>query len=168
MSEKNNNDDVAASEQESTNRVSSGQQPSESSIPVVRDGAATPQAPVSTLARDEANNETETRRVRISSDLLQQKHNLIEIMTSIIVLVIIALYFTFVVTIGCLLLSKSAFQPLPTTSVVLVALTGSIPTILSITLMVGLFGKDKDDKPAIDTATAVKIAGELLKYLKSH
>lgn len=104
----------------------------------------------------------------MSSDLLQQRHSLIELLVSIIVLVIIGLYLTFVVTIWCLFLSKEGFHKLPATAVILVGLTGSIPTILTISLMVGLFGKDKEEKSSVDTASLVKIGGELLKYLKSH
>ena len=135
---------------------------------VVSDAAATVTKPGDQLAKDEAEkDETENRRGRLSSDLLQQKHGLIDMLAGIIGFVIISLYSIFIITILCLFLSKEGFKGLPGTAVFLVALTGSIPTILTISLLVGLFGKDKDDKP-IDTASLVKIAGELLKYLKSH
>jgi len=136
---------------------------------VVRDKDATPATPGTQLAyKEELTADVENRRGRLSSDLLQQRHSLIELLVSIIVLVIIGLYLTFVVTIWCLFLSKEGFHKLPATAVILVGLTGSIPTILTISLMVGLFGKDKEEKSSVDTASLVKIGGELLKYLKSH
>lgn len=134
----------------------------------------TTEPPISSKALDETKQaETESRGVRLASNLLEQKHTLIDIMFSVIGLVVFALYLIFVVVLLCLFLSKQAFSQLPITAVVLVAMTGSVPTILSISLLVGLLsnkdgGKDKDDKSSIDIATMVKITSEVAKHSKNH
>jgi hypothetical protein len=134
---------------------------------------ATPTPPDTQLAANEAaQDEVETRRARLSSDLLQQKHQWIETLVTFVAFVIMGLYLLFFGTVLCLFLSKDVFlHTLPLTAVVLVALTGSIPTILTISLIVGLFAREsaKDEKSgSLDTATLIKIGGELLKYVKTH
>jgi len=138
----------------------------------VSDNAATAAAPESQLAKDEATaEEVENRRARLSSNLLEQRHRLIEILGFVILAVIVGLYIVFGLTVISLLLNGTAFDELNVTSLILIAMTGSIPTILSITLMVGLFAKDKDqskeEKSILDASLAAKVCFELVKFLKA-
>lgn len=133
---------------------------------------ATPASPDTQLAQDEKKaEETENRRARLSSNLLEQRHNLIGIVGSSIVAVIVALYIIFGVVVCSLFMSHKAFdQSLPVTAVVLVGMCGSIPTILSISLLVGLLAKEKeskDDKSLLDSSLIAKTCFELVKYLKA-
>lgn len=137
----------------------------------VSDEAATAAAPVSKLAQDEAAaEEVENRRARLSSNLLEQRHRLIEVLGFVILAVIVGLYIVFGITVISLLL-KGTFKDLNATSLILIAMTGSIPTILSITLMVGLFAKDKDqskdEKSVLDASLAAKVCFELVKFIKT-
>ena len=129
--------------------------------------------PDSQLAKEEAlKAEVETRRVRLASNLLEQKHELINILSSVLGFVILGMYCTFILTVAYLFLSHKAFETnFPVTAVVLIGLTGSIPTILSLSLMVGLFAKDssKEEKAGglFDAATVIKVGTELIKSAKS-
>lgn len=139
----------------------------------VSDKAATTTAPESQQAKnEEKSDEAENRRTRLASNLLEQKHSMIADIGSIIVAVIVALYLIFAVTLISLLLSGRAFdQDLPITTVVLVAMCGSIPTILSIALLVGLLSKEKeagkDEKSIIDSSMIAKACFEFVKFLKA-
>lgn len=138
----------------------------------VSDNAATSEIPGSQLARDEAiKEEVENRRTRLSSNLLEQKHRLIESVGWAIVVVIVALYLIFAVTLASLLLSGKAFShDLPVTAVVLIGMCGSVPTILSISLLVGLLAKEKDgkdEKSMFDAGTVTKVCLDVIKYIKA-
>jgi hypothetical protein len=104
--------------------------------------------------------------------LLEQKHRLIENAGWLIVVVIVALYLIFGITLASLLLSGKAFtHDIPVTAVVLVGMSGSVPTILSISLLVGLLAKEKDnskeEKSPLDTGTIAKVCFEVVKYMKA-
>jgi hypothetical protein len=134
---------------------------------------STPASPDTQLATAEVKaEEAENRRARLSSNLIEQKHKLIGDIGTIIAAVIVALYIIFGITIGTLLFTGRAFdEDLPVTAVVLVAMCGSIPTILSISLLVGLLSKEKEsekeDKSILDTSTIAKVCFEVAKYLKT-
>ena len=134
---------------------------------------ATPAPPDTQLAQDEKKaEETENRRARLSSNLLEQRHNLIENVGGLIVAVIVGLYLIFGATIVSIFMSPAAFNhELPVTSVVLIGMCGSIPTILSISLLVGLLAKDKesgkDEKSMLDSSLIAKACFEFVKYLKA-
>jgi len=116
--------------------------------------------------------EPENRRTKLSSNLIEQRHGLIGDVGRVLLVVIVALYLIFAITLCELLLNGKAFEKgLPVQAVVLLGMSGSIPTVLSITLMVGLF-KDKDSKDekssTIDASSVIKVFTEVIKAWKSH
>src|SRR5471030_23106 len=150
---------------------------SEEKIPSVDDIAATtPNPPISLLATEESTKaEVESRGQRLASNLMEQRHENIGVIVSFLRLVILFFYATFLITVWCLIFSEAAFkQSLPVTGVVLVVMTGSIPTILSISLLVGLFAnkegakdKEKDEKSGLpDLSTILKVFAEAAKHFK--
>lgn len=137
----------------------------------VSDNAATTDLPASQLAIEEAHKEeVENRRTRLSSNLLEQRHSLISDFGGIILVVVVGLYLIFAISLMMLLLSGVAFhKDFPITGVILVGMSGSIPTILSLSFMVGLFSKEKEnkeEKSSVDAASAMKICAELIKAIK--
>jgi hypothetical protein len=115
--------------------------------------------------------EVENRKDRLSNDLLQQKYRIIRWVTILIGSAILLLYSTFIFNILRLFYTGAAYDDLPITTLVLIGMTGSIPTILSISMLVGIFSKEssKEEKStAIDISTLAKIGGEILKYVKPH
>jgi hypothetical protein len=140
---------------------------------VVSDQAATPDTPESQLSKTEqSKEEAENRRTRLSSNLLEQKHSLIGDVGRIIVSVIVALYLIFGVTIVSLFMRHGAFEKdIPITSIVLIGMCGSIPTILSISLLVGLLAKEKepgkDEKSLLDTSLIAKVCLDVVKFMKA-
>jgi hypothetical protein len=144
--------------------------------PVESISAATPLPPISALAADESKQaDVESRGQRLAGDLIEQRHGNISVMVAFLGLIVLFFYATFLITAWCLFLSQVAFrQPIPVSGMVLLGLTGSIPTILSISLLVGLFShkegkdKEKDEKSSTpDWTTISKIIAESLKHLKS-
>ena len=139
----------------------------------VSDHAATPDTPESQLAKNEqSKDEAENRRTRLASNLLEQKHSLIGDVGSLIVTVIVGLYLIFGGTVVTLFINHRAFErDLPVTAVVLIGMCGSIPTILSISLLVGLLSKEKDshkeEKSVLDSSLIAKACFEFVKYLKT-
>jgi len=124
-----------------------------------------------TLSGNQPPVEIEIRRDKVANDLLQQKFNLIRWVTAVIGTVIVALYGMFIWNMIHLFRTGEAYTELPVTTVVLIGMTGSIPTILSISMLVGIFSKEssKDEKAAgLDITTVAKIGGEILKYVKQH
>lgn len=132
----------------------------------------TPTSPDTQLSRDEVKaEETENRRARLSSNLLEQKHSLIRIVGWMITSVIVVLYGIFAFMIGHLFYTEKAFGDLRITTLVLLGMSGSIPTILSISLLVGLFAKekehDKDPKATLDIGTIAKACLDIAKVMKA-
>jgi len=133
---------------------------------------STPKSPDTQLSQDEkAAEETENRRARLSSNLLEQKHALIRTIGWVITVVIIVMYSIFAGTIGYLFYSERAFSELEITTLVLLGMSGSVPTILSISLLVGLFAKEKDQdkesKSAFDISTIAKACLDIAKVMKA-
>jgi hypothetical protein len=115
--------------------------------------------------------EVENRKDRLSNDLLQQKYRIIRWVTILIGSAILLLYSTFIFNIVRLFYTGAAYDDLPITTLVLIGMTGSIPTILSISMLVGIFSKEssKEEKStAIDISTLAKVGGEILKYVRPH
>jgi hypothetical protein len=134
-------------------------------------GPATPASPDTQLAKEEAyKEETENRRTRLASNLLEQRHKLINDFGGIILVVVVALYLIFGISLVRLLLGGEVFhKDFPITAVILVGMSGSIPTILSLSFMVGLFSKEKEnkeEKSSFDSASAAKVCAELIKAIK--
>jgi hypothetical protein len=113
----------------------------------------------------------ETRSQRLAGNLVEQKHTLQKEFFSTVVLVIGSFYIAFLCAIFCLAV-KGWLNDLKTPATILIAMLGSIPTILTVFLLTGLFsskdGKDKDDKsPLSDLSVIGKLLGEILKSLKT-
>jgi hypothetical protein len=116
--------------------------------------------------------ERENRRTKLSSNLIEQKHKLIGDFGWLFFTVITALYLLFFVIMVGLFLSGTAFhETLPKTTLILVGMCGSVPTVLSISLLVGLFKEkeSKDDKSAsLDPSSIIKVCTEVIKAYKGH
>ena len=116
--------------------------------------------------------ERENRRTKLSSNLIEQKHKLIGDFGWLFFTVITALYLLFFLIMVGLFLSGTAFHAtLPKTTLILVGMCGSVPTVLSISLLVGLFKEkeSKDEKSAsLDPSSIIKVCTEVIKAYKGH
>lgn len=127
------------------------------------------------LAKSEGKvEEIENRAQSLASNLLEQKHKLQGHVFYVVIVVICTFYVCFLLTVTSLVCSpgheifKKEFSA---TATVLIAMLGSIPTILMAFLMTGLFRekdpKEKDEKSSsIDVSTAVKLLSEIAKVAK--
>ncbi|MBC3927763.1 hypothetical protein [Undibacterium sp. CY21W] len=121
-------------------------------------------------------NAPESRKERIANDTLEQRLEFQNTFFGILCVAIIILYCIFFITVICLFLSLEAFhKEFPITGVILVGMTGSIPTLLSVFIIIGVFThkdstKDKDEKSNDSSAvsTITKVCTELLKTIKHH
>lgn len=113
----------------------------------------------------------ETRAQRLASDLVERRHELQGQLFWLMIVVVCVFYLGFILTVVHLAWSdKLLHKEFPATATFLVGMLGSIPTILSAFLLVGLFAKeskDKDDKGgSADLGSLAKLLSEVLKHLK--